>query len=378
MASRIGEEIEISPVELASRLARKAKINLASGTPDPRLIPLEEIMRAYQEVIEKYKSTAFSYPGAGGQEELVKEIEKYLPGLGLSKGDDEVVVTSGAQHAMELLGKYFLEDDVIAVENPTFIETFNSLKLRSSSVIPINVDGRGIVTEQLRETLRIVKIKLLYVIPNCHNPAGINMGDDRRREIVELAEQYDFYVIEDDPYRPIAGEVPPAIKSYDKYGRVIYVSSFSKVIAPGLRIGFILARKDIAEKVSLLEQLDFSTSTVNQYVVAHLLRNQVVTSRMNLLANHYKRKLELMSKVLHEEGFHKFNKAECGFFQLVDLEKDSWKVFQEAVKMGLSFVPAKPFFLKGGETMARLSVSVASEEEIVEGVRILRKAVDAV
>ncbi|EWG07435.1 MAG: GntR family transcriptional regulator [Candidatus Aramenus sulfurataquae] len=378
MASRIGEEIEISPVELASRLARKSKINLASGSPDPRLIPLEEIRRAYDEVIEKYKSAAFSYPGAGGQEELVKEIEMYLSKLGLNKGEDEVVVTSGAQHAMELLGKYFLEGDVIAVENPTFIETFNSLKLRSSSVIPISLDEKGIVMEQLRQMLKLVKVKLLYVIPNCHNPAGVNMSDDRRREIAELAEQYDFYVIEDDPYRPIAGEVPPPIKGYDRYGRVIYVSSFSKILAPGLRIGFILAKKEIAEKVSLLEQLDFSTSTINQYVVAMLLKNQVVTSRMGLLAGHYKRKLELMSKVLREEGFHRFNKAECGFFQLIDLEKDSWKVFQEAVKMGLSFVPAKPFFLKGGETMARLSVSVASEEEIVEGVRLLRKAVDKV
>ncbi|MBW9141879.1 MAG: PLP-dependent aminotransferase family protein, partial [Candidatus Aramenus sp.] len=218
MASRIGEEIEISPVELASRLARKSKINLASGSPDPRLIPLEEIRRAYDEVIEKYKSAAFSYPGAGGQEELVREIEMYLPKLGLNKGEDEVVVTSGAQHAMELLGKYFLEGDVIAVENPTFIETFNSLKLRSSSVIPISLDEKGIVTEQLRQMLKLVKVKLLYVIPNCHNPAGVNMSDDRRREIAELAEQYDFYVIEDDPYRPIAGEVPPPIKGYDKYG----------------------------------------------------------------------------------------------------------------------------------------------------------------
>ena len=374
MASRIGREIEISPVELASQIAKKVEINLASGTPDPNVMPLNEIKEAYQEVIEEYGSKVLFYPGAGGQEELVKEIEdNYLPLLDLPK-NGKVVVTSGAQHAMELLAKYFLEDDTIAVENPTFIETFTPLKLRSNVVLPITIDSKGINVEELETLLKVVKIKLLYVIPNCHNPAGVTLCEDRRKRLVELAEQYDFYILEDDPYKPIAGETPKPIKYFDKSGRVIYISSFSKIIAPGLRIGFVLANEEISEKVSLLEQMDFSTSTINQYVVLKLLRKGVVKDRMKYLHSHYDKKMKILIDSLEDEGFTDFNKPSCGFFLLLDLKKDSWKVFREAVNQGLSFVPAKPFFLRGGETMARLSVSVSSEEKIKKGVKILKTA----
>lgn len=374
MASRIGREIEISPVELASQIAKKVEINLASGTPDPNVMPLNEIKEAYQEVIEEYGSKVLFYPGAGGQEELVKEIEEnYLPLLDLPK-NGKVVVTSGAQHAMELLAKYFLEDDTIAVENPTFIETFTPLKLRSNVVLPIGVDSKGINVEELEALLKVVKIKLLYVIPNCHNPAGVTLCDERRKRLAELSEQYDFYILEDDPYKPIAGETPKPIKYFDKSGRVIYISSFSKIIAPGLRIGFILANEEIAEKVSLLEQMDFSTSTINQHVILKLLRKGLVKDRMKYLHSHYNKKMKILTDSLEDEGFTDFNKPSCGFFLLLDLKKDSWKVFREAVNHGLSFVPAKPFFLRGGDTMARLSVSVSSEEKIKKGVKILKTA----
>mgnify|MGYP001772483592 FL=1 len=378
MVSRIGREIEISPVELASQIAKKVEIDLASGNPDPNVMPLREIKEAYQEVIEEYGSKALTYPGAGGQEALVKEIENsYLPLLDLPK-NGKVVITSGAQHAIELLSKYFLEDDTIAVENPTFIETFTPLKLRSNVVLPISVDSKGINVEELEAMLKIVKIKLLYVIPNCHNPAGVTLCEERRKRLVELAEKYDFYILEDDPYKPIAGETPKPIKYFDKSGRVIYVSSFSKIIAPGLRTGFILANEEIAEKISLLEQMDFSTSTINQYVVLKLLKKGVVKDRMRYLYSHYSNKMKVLIDSLEDEGFKDFNKPSCGFFLLLDLKKDSWKVFYEAVKRGLSFVPAKPFFLRGGETMARLSISVSSEEKIRKGVKILKEAWNSV
>ncbi|QXJ33723.1 aminotransferase-like domain-containing protein [Saccharolobus shibatae] len=377
MVSRIGKEIEISPVELGSQIAKRVKINMASGTPDPSKMPLKEIEEAYNEVLNELGSKVLFYPGAGGQDELIREIEdKFLPLLNLSKRKGErIVITSGAQHAMELLGKYFLENDVIAVENPTFIETFNALKLRSSSVIPISLDSSGINVDELETLLKIVKIKLLYVIPNCHNPAGVNMSECKRKTLVELAEKYDFYIIEDDPYRPIAGEIPNPIKNYDNTGRVIYVSSFSKIIAPGLRVGFLIAKEDIAEKISLMEQLDFSTSTINQYVVARLLRKGIVTERSKELYEHYKSKMRVLVDSLIDKGLDKFNEPKCGFFLLLDVGRDSWNVFHKAVEKGLSFVPAKPFFLRGGDTMARLSVSVATKEEIIEGVRILNEVI---
>ncbi|BBG24721.1 aminotransferase-like domain-containing protein [Sulfuracidifex tepidarius] len=377
MASRIGREIRLSPVELGSQIAKKVEINLASGNPDPAVMPVKEIEEAYNEVIENIGFKSLIYPGAGGQEELIESINKhFLPLLNVTTKDDMTVVTSGAQHAMELISKYFLENDVVGVENPTFVETFNTMKLRASVSLPFDVKGDGIDVDMVRSLTKVTKIKLLYVIPNCHNPAGVTMSVEKRKEIAELAHESDFFVIEDDPYRPIAGKVPPPIKNFDNWGKVIYVGSFSKILAPGLRVGFAVGDRKIMEKISLLEQLDFSTSTVNQYVVSLLLKKGLIKDLSSRMSEHYSNKMKVLTDSLTENGFDLFNKPSCGFFLLLDLKKDSWSVFREAVKGGLSFVPAKPFFLRGGNTMARLSITNAKEEEIRRGVEILRKSVN--
>jgi 2-aminoadipate transaminase len=377
MASRIGRDISLSPVELGSQMAKKVEINLASGNPDPEVMPVSEIREAYNQVINELGYKSLLYPGAGGQEDLIESINKnFLPMLDLRTRDDFTVVTSGAQHAMELLSKYFLEDDPVGVENPTFVETFNAMKLRSSVCLPFNVERDGLDVETLRTITRVVKIKLLYVIPNCHNPAGVTMSEEKRREIAELAHENDFIVIEDDPYRPIAGKVPPPIKNFDQWGKVIYVGSFSKILAPGLRVGFAVGDRKIMEKISLLEQLDFSTSTVNQYVVSTLLKKGVVKSLSLKMSEHYSRKMKVMIDSLNENGINGFERPSCGFFLLLDLKRDSWSVFKKALEKGLSFVPAKPFFLRGGETMARLSVTNAKEDQIRKGIEILRETIN--
>ena len=201
------------------------------------------------------------------------------------------------------------------------------------------------------------------------------MNEERRKILVELAEERDFYVIEDDPYRPIAGCVPAPLKNYDRSGRVIHVSSFSKILAPGLRIGFVVAPPEIAEKLSLMEQLDFSTSTLNQYVVSRLLRSGFILSRTKILPEHYRKKMKVLVDSLTDAGISEFNQPSCGFFLLLDLKRDAHRVLEEAVRQGLAFVPAKDFFLRGGETMARLSITVPNEEQIKAGVEILKRVI---
>ncbi|BCS92168.1 PLP-dependent aminotransferase family protein [Metallosphaera javensis (ex Sakai et al. 2022)] len=376
MVSRIGREIELSPVEMGSRLGRNAEINMASGSPDPSTIPVKEIERAYEDVLNELGPKSLFYPGAGGQQELIKQVDDYLPAIGITS-KDPVVITSGAQHAIELLSKYFLENGTVMVENPTFVETFSAFRLRASITIPVKVDGKGISTDELNVLTKIVRPDLVYVIPDCHNPAGVNMAEERRKELVELAEERDFYVIEDDPYRPIAGCVPPPLKNYDRSGRVIHVSSFSKILAPGLRIGFVQAPPEVAEKLSLLEQLDFSTSTLNQYVVSRLLRSGFILSRTKYLPQHYSKKMKVLVDSLTDAGILDFNMPSCGFFLLLDLKRNAHRVLEEAVKHGLAFVPAKDFFLRGGETMARLSITLPDEEQIKRGVEILKRIIRA-
>ena len=380
MVSKIGREVELSPVELGSQTAKRVEINLASGSPDPRVMPIQEIRRAYDEVLEQYGPKALFYPGAGGQEILIEKAWDYASFLGVKKApNDRLVITSGAQHAIELLSMYFLDyrESKIAVENPTFVETFQPMKLMSSVVFPVSVDSKGIKVEELEFVVKLTKVDFVYVIPNCHNPAGVNLDEERKKQLVELASKYDFYIIEDDPYRTIACDLGEPIKNYDREGRVIYVTTFSKVIAPGLRVGFFVSNEEIAEKVSLMEQMDFSTSTLNQYVVAKLLEWRVPQDRRKGLYEHYGRKMKVMIDELRDRGLKDFNEPRCGFFLLLDSKKDAGKVFQEAVKRGVSVVNAKPFFLRGGETMLRLSVAVETEEKIKEGVRRLSEAIRA-
>ncbi len=378
MVSKIGREVELSPVELGSQTAKRVEINLASGSPDPRVMPIVEIKKAYNEVLDQLGPKALFYPGAGGQEVLIERAWDYAGFLGVKRNsDDRLVITSGAQHAIELLSMYFLDyrESKIAVENPTFVETFQPMKLMSSVVFPIGLDSKGMKVEELEFVVKLTKIDFVYVIPNCHNPAGVNLDEERKKRLVELASEYDFYIIEDDPYRTIACGLGEPIKNYDKEGRVIYVSSFSKVIAPGLRVGFMIAREDIAEKISLMEQMDFSTSTLNQYVVAKLLEWRVPQERRKTLYEHYGRKMRVMIDELMDRGLRDFNEPKCGFFLLLDSKKNAERVFQEAVKRGVSVVNAKPFFLRGGETMLRLSVAVETEERIKEGVKRLSEAI---
>jgi len=376
MVSKIGREIQLSPVELASRISRRGNvINLASGSPDPSTILHLELAKIYSQVIQEMGPSCLGYPGAGGQEQLIRELESLVKSFGIGLRGQRIVVTSGAQHAIELIAKYFLEEGVTAVENPTFVETFYSLKLRSSAVIPVELEADGISVPELERLLKVVRVDLLYVIPTCHNPAGVTMSEEKRKALVELAEEFDFHIVEDDPYRPIAGQQPNPIKALDRSGRVIYIGSFSKVLAPGLRVGYIVADEETAEKISLLEQLDFSTSTLNQYVVARALSSGLVANRMNQLHDHYRRKVNVLITSLNENRLVDFREPSCGYFVLLDLGRDSMQVLEKAIEGGVVFVPASPFFIRGGETKARLSASVPSEAEIEEGVKRLAYAV---
>lgn len=373
MVSRIGREIEISPVELASRIARNNgdSINLAGGSPDPRTIPHLELRQIYHKVIEEYGAKAFAYPGAGGQEILIEALRSYLRHKGIATDHDGIVITSGAQHAINLIAEYFLSSgSTVAVENPTFIETFTSLKLRTSVVHPIDLQEDGIDVDRLDLVTKLSKVELVYIIPNCHNPAGVTLSIEKRKRLVELAEDRDFYIIEDDPYRPLSHNLPQSVKELDYDSRVLYVGTFSKVLAPGLRVGYIVGPREITDRLALMEQMDFSTSTVNQYVIAEALTTGLIDKREEWLHSHYNRKVEILSRSLEEAGIS-YRKPSCGYFVLSDIGVDSWKSLEQASGAGVLYTPASPFFMRGGETMARLSASMESCDRIREGVRRL-------
>lgn len=370
-AMRVGR----SPIERVSQLLGKDVINLAGGSPDPELIPKEKLREAYCEVVDEHGASAFFYPGAGGLEELVAELEKWCGHLNIGGG--EIVVTSGAQHAITLLcGALLSPQDEYAHENPTFVETMNPFAYYGGRGIPIPIDGEGMRTDLLEEALRSgrARPKLVYVVPTAHNPSGVSMGLERRKHLAELAERYGFTIVEDDPYRPIS-EPKPTIYSLTPEN-VVYVGSLSKALAPGLRIGFVVTRSHaLAEKLKDLEQMDFSTSTVNQLVAAKVLSSGYVQARLEEYRRHYQEKREALLRALGERGLKPLYAPKEGFFCLVEVGEDPEALLLKALRAGVAFVPAAEFFYDGsGKNTIRLSVGPAPKSRIAEGVERLAKA----
>lgn len=378
LLSRDALKIEVSPIERVSSLIKDENtINLAGGSPDPSFIPVNEIREAFNEIIEEYGAKAFFYPGAGGLEELKKELSKWCDDLSVGVGPSELVVTSGAQHAMTLLSQALLSKEEFAHENPTFVETMNPLKFYGGSNLLVSVDSDGMRTVELEEKIRGGHSpKVVYTVPTCHNPSGVTMTHERRKHLVELAEKHNFLIIEDDPYRPIAQEQPQTLYSMTKSENVVYVGSMSKAVAPGLRIGFVVTRNDeLAEKLRELQQMDFSTSTSNQLTMARLLKKKIVQSRLGQLRRHYREKLGILLQSLTENRMDTVFQPRDGFFTLVDVKTDVEKLLTVSLLMGVAFVPGRNFYFnEAGSTYIRLSVGPVDKSKIIEGVNRLRRA----
>lgn len=373
--------LDWSPVEAVSRIVKggsRVLINMASGSPDPSTIPFEELGEMFREVVAEHGPGAFAYPGAGGHPELVKALESYCEqDLGVPVGRGEVlVVSSGAQHGLKLLSQILLsQGDLVAVEDPTFYEAVDPMRFQGSRLLGVPVDEGGMRVEDLEALLRRgVRPSMVYVNPTCHNPTGSCMGLERRRRLLELAEEHDLLIVEDDPYRPIAPEAPPSLKSLDRSGRVVYVGTLSKILAPGLRIGFVVAPQDLGEEVAKLEQHDFSTSTAMQLLAAKALGKGLVRSRMGPLSRLYSEKLRILVEELEKRMPGRYTRPSCGFYTLARVGGDAEEKLAEALKRGLIYVPASRFFTgEGPRDAARLSISTVPKDLIPAGVEMLSK-----
>jgi len=375
------KRLEWSPVEVVSRIIgeRKNVINLAGGSPDPRLIPIREIKEAVNEAIEEYGTSTVGYPGAGGLKELRKEVRIFLNKMGIKVNGKEIIITAGAQHAMNIIANILLsEQDFFLAENPTFVETFQALKFYTPNYKAVTLDDQGLVVDDVAKILKSTpKPKIVYTIPTAHNPTGISLSEDRRRYLIELCSTHNVLVIEDDPYRFIIGKPPTALINYDKNNIVLYVGSFSKIIAPGLRVGYVLAPRYLSEKLEQIEQLDFATSTLSMYIVLKLLRKNVIEKRLPMLIKAYQDKMKILLNALEEfmPPYVDWTKPIGGFFVLLKAKgRNLAKLLDRAIREGVAYVPAHLFYIENPDySTARLSIGPVREEDITEGVRRLAK-----
>ncbi len=364
-------------------------ISLAGGLPDPNYFPTEELAELASQVLKEYGSRALQYSITKGVIEFRREIVEFMERHDL-RGERpyNIIVTSGSQQGLHLLAQILIDPgDVIAVENPTYLAAIKVFSAAGAVFEPIPMDMDGMRTDILEERLRKLrregkKIKFVYTVPTAQNPTGISMSMHRRRHLIELAEEYDFLIVEDDPYSHFLFENVDfkRLRAMNKE-RVIYVSTFSKILAPGLRLGWIAAHPDIIEALDTAKQnADLHTPTFNQVLAAEALRKRIVDRHIPRVREVYKRKRDVMLEALEEHlsEWATWTKPVGGMFIFAYLPEkiDAEEMLVAAVSKGVAYVPGHAFYVDGkGRNTMRLNFSYPTEEQIREAIKRLGEVV---
>jgi len=356
-------------------------ISFAGGVPNPETFPAEAIAEIASRVIVEKRAIALQYGPTRGLPRLCEQIASLCRERGLEATANEVIVTTGSQQALDLIAHTLLDPgDVVAVEMPTYIGGSASFFARNAELAGVQQDDDGIVPESLREVASRRRIKLLYTIPNFQNPSGRLMTQARREAVLALAEEFDFLVIEDDPYGELVyadGADTTAMKSRDQSGRVIYLGSFSKVLAPGLRCGWIVAAQPLLEKLEIAKQAaDLCSGMLDQSIVDEILAAGALPSQIGKVRDFYRGKRNTLVAELqrHFSGRAKWTSGDGGLFVFMTLhdDVDTASRVADSVANGVAYIPGAPFFVDGsGRNTMRLTFAKEGDERIVEGVRRL-------
>ena len=360
-------------------------ISLSAGNPAPEAFPVEEIKVICKEIFENAPITALQYNITEGYAPLREYIEKYLDEkYGLVSPFDEVLITSGGQQVMELSAKVLCDEgDVIICENPSFIGSLNSFRSIGAKLVGVNVESDGMSITGLEKALKENRnVKFIYTIPNFQNPTGVTMSYEKRKAFYELACKYDVLIVEDNPYGELRfkGEDIPSIKSLDKEGRVIYGGSFSKVVAPGLRVGFALAPSEIVKKMVVAKQgEDVHTNILAQMICCKFLSEYDFNAHLARLRDIYRRKAALAENLLDEYLVQKeitYYPVEGGLFlwcalpcgiDMIEFCKKAIKEYKVAVVPGTAFLTDENAYIN----CFRINYSTPSDEALALGIKKL-------
>jgi 2-aminoadipate transaminase len=366
-------------------------ISFGGGLPDPITFPVEELSKIVSYVLEAYPHRALQYGSTEGVAELRQEIAKFCESYaGIKARPENVMITVGSQEALELLGRVFIDPgDVVITENPTYIAALQAWRVYQPRLVGVPMDEHGMVVEVLEETVKRLwaegaRIKFVYTIPTAQNPSGLTMTQDRRKYLLEVAERYDLLVVEDDPYSYFLFEpvqVSP-IKALDKSDRVVYLSTASKIFAPGLRLGWVIANEDVVRWFSLAKQsLNLNTSNFAQYILLEGLRRNVILKNLPRVRELYKRKRDAMLAALetYMPPGVSWTRPSGGMFiwATVPPHIDTKELLKVAItQYKVAFVPGHGFFVDQSVRNAmRLNFTYPTFEQIDEGIRRLAMAI---
>ncbi len=364
-------------------------ISFAAGNPSPDTFPTEEMASAAAEIFRDASGAAFQYGITEGYTPLRRataERVKLLHDVG--RDFDDCIIVSGGQQGIELATKVLLnEGDAIACEAPSFIGALNCFRAQRLRLVGIPCDGEGMCVDKLEERLKADPgIRAVYTIPTFQNPGGSTMSLRRREKLMELARRYDVCIIEDSPYFELrySGETVPTIKSMDEEGRVIFCGSYSKVIAPGIRIGYVVAHRDVTAKMAVAKQVsDVHTNLFFQMIVERLVTGGGFERHIEECRKVYRRRRDIMLDALGKyvpEGKAEWTVPDGGLFIWLTLPEgyDGAELCRRAKAHKLACVPGSAFNVDEHATSRsiRLNFSLPTDDQLVRGCEILGREID--
>ncbi|WP_304507556.1 aminotransferase-like domain-containing protein [Anaerotignum sp.] len=360
-------------------------IGFGGGNPSPETFPVDDIARIAAEVFACNPVSVLQYGLSEGYPALRETMKKHLLKTeGISFEDNELYIVSGGQQSADLVSKTLInEGDIIITEEPAFVGCLNTFRSYGAKLVGVPVKPDGMDIEKLEETLKSYpQAKLMYIISCFQNPTGFTTSAEKRKQIYELAQKYDVMIFEDNPYGEIrfSGEHVPPIKTLDADGRVIYTGSFSKVMAPAFRLGFMVFNKGLSERLTVAKQCaDTHSNVLFQYICNEYMTKCDYAAHIASACEVYRKKADLMLGEM-EKKFHPdvtFNRPEGGLFVMAFLPEgmDSFEFVQEGIRRGVACVPGVAFVVDQSKPSSgfRLNYSTPSDEQIVRGVDILGK-----
>jgi 2-aminoadipate transaminase len=372
--------------EILKVTAQPDIISLAGGLPAPELFPIDEYRRAFEWVLESDGAQALQYGPSEGYLPLRGLLAERLSAFGMGCTADDILVTNGSQQALDLIGKIFLNPgDTVLCEKPTYLgalQAFNQYQA-TYAVVPMDEDGMRVdeVERMLDSTSN--RIKFIYALPNFQNPTGRTMSLERRRRLVQLASQFGIPIVEDDPYGELRyeGQSLPTLKSLDTDNTVIYLGTFSKILAPGFRLGWMLACPEVFEILLHGKQpSDLHTGMAQQMATYQVARGGFVDRHVEGIKAFYRERRDVMLRSLEEHfppDAH-YTRPAGGLFVWAELPRhiDTRELLIDAVKDKVAFVPGQGFHPDGsGTNTMRLNFSNVPPDQLQEGVRRLGVAI---
>ena len=361
-------------------------ISFAGGLPAPEVFPLKEFQEACNYVLEHTGPQALQYSTTEGYTPLREMIARHTARYAVEITADNILITSGSQQALDFLGRLFINrGDYIVCESPTYLGALQAWNAYGAQYIPVRADEHGMIVDELEAALRIGP-KFIYILPNFQNPSGSTLSLERRKQLVELADKYGVPIVEDDPYGQLRyeGDHIPSVVSLDSEyrgpngghysGNVIYLSTFSKLLAPGLRLAWVIAPPEVIRKLVMTKQAaDLHTASFNQFVAYEVAKGGFLDEHVKTIRATYKERRDVMFEMM-EEMFPpevSWSRPQGGMFLwgVLPKEMDAAEVLKVAIDRKVAFVPGEAFHPRGGgKNTMRINFSYSSPDTIREGV----------